>query len=59
MSALLHPLLVAFALLLPQGGVSMSVLSGLCWVGVFALLLGLGYVLLAQRWMGHHRHPHR
>jgi hypothetical protein len=36
-----------------------SLLSGLSMVGVFALLLGAGYLLLAHRWPGRSKHLHR
>ena len=59
MNALPHLASVVSGLLVSQLGVQVSLLSGLPFVGFFALLLGSGYVLLAHRWLGHRRRPHR
>ena len=50
MIAISHLTSVASGLLISRHDVQMSLLSGLPFVGFFALLLGSGYVLLAHRW---------
>jgi hypothetical protein len=59
MSAVPHLAFVVWGLLVSRHDLQVSILSGLPFVGFFALLLGSGYVLLARRWAGHIRHLHR
>jgi hypothetical protein len=58
MTSLLHPILVLGFVLSGQDP-STSLFSGLPLVGCFALLLGLGYVVLGPMWVRRHRHLHR
>jgi hypothetical protein len=59
MTALWHLAPVVVGFWLSDHGLPASSLSGLPIVGVFALLLGVGYMLLAHRWPGPGRHLHR
>ena len=59
MIALWHPLSVVVGFWLSEHALPASSLSGLPMVAFFALLLGVGYLLLAHRWVGRGRHLHR
>jgi hypothetical protein len=43
-------------LLLSRHDLQVSFLSGLPFVGFFALLLAIGYLTLGKRWLGRRRH---
>lgn len=57
MMSLFHWLLVT-GLLPSQHGLTESLISGLALIGCFALLLGLGYMLLGPLWVRRHTHLH-
>ena len=59
MSSLPYLASVVSGVLVSRHDLQVSLLSGLPLVGLFALLLGSGYVLLARRWVGRGRHLHR
>ena len=56
MTALPHLASAILGLLVSRHDLQVSLLSGLPFVGFFALLLGTGYLLLGKRWLGHGRH---
>jgi hypothetical protein len=50
-----HPAAAVLGFLLPRHDVQVSLVSGLLLVGLFALLLGTGYIVPGRRWLGHGR----
>ena len=56
MTALPHLASAILGLLVSRHDLQVSLLSGLPFVGFFALLLGTGYLLLGKRWLGQGRH---
>ena len=55
MITLPHLASAILGLLVSRHDVQVSLLSGLPFVGFFALLLGTGYVVLGRRWAGRGR----
>jgi hypothetical protein len=56
MTAFPHFASAVLGLLLSRHDLQVSFLSGLPFVGFFALLLATGYLALGKRWLGHGRH---
>jgi hypothetical protein len=56
MTALPHLASAVLGLLLSRHDLQVSFLSGLPFVGFFALLLAIGYLTLGKRWLGRRRH---
>jgi hypothetical protein len=55
MITLPHLASAILGLLLSRHDLQVSLVSGLPFVGFFALLLGTGYIVLGRRWLGHGR----
>jgi uncharacterized membrane protein YeiB len=55
MITLPHLASAILGLLISRHDLQVSLVSGLSFVGIFALLLGTGYVVLGRRWLGRGR----